>query len=151
MVKVHIWLKHGPYVGHTALTIGDDYISFWPDGDATKKDLKIKRSHPGTYMKSILNDIENEGGRAPITIELNGLDEEKMLDHVEKIRVKVPRYQIARNNCSHIVVSVLLAGASKSPSFMPHAGEYAKVGRVLGYGIWTPANVMRYANELRNS
>jgi hypothetical protein len=47
MVKVHVWLPNGKYVGHAALTVGDDYISFWPDGGAEKKDLKIKRSQPG--------------------------------------------------------------------------------------------------------
>ncbi|KKO49503.1 hypothetical protein VT06_06645 [Arsukibacterium sp. MJ3] len=151
MVKVHIWLRDEQHVGHAALSIKNTYVSFWPDGTATKKDLKIKRSHPGTYMTSLLDDIQNESGRAPITIEIDRLDEDKMLNCIEQLRIKIPRYQIARNNCSHIIVRVLVAGANKTPSFMPHAGEYAKIGRIVGYGVWTPANVMRYANELRNS
>jgi hypothetical protein len=47
MVKVHIWLHDENHVGHTALTVRDRYISFWPDGEAGKKDLKVKTSQPG--------------------------------------------------------------------------------------------------------
>ena len=40
MVKVHVWMPNGNNVGHTALTVKNVYISFWPDGEAGKKDLK---------------------------------------------------------------------------------------------------------------
>ncbi|HEY0923106.1 hypothetical protein [Rheinheimera pacifica] len=151
MVKVHIWLRDEKHVGHTALTIRDVYVSFWPDGEAGKKDLKIKTSHPGAYVESLEHDIENEGGRKPITIDIANLDEVPMLHYVNFLQNNVPRYQIARHNCSHLVVDVLKRGANKKPSFKPNAAEYAKVGRILGYGIWTPANVMRYANELKSA
>jgi len=147
VVKVHIWTKNSEHVGHAALTIGATYISFWPDGDAGKKDLKIKTSQPGTFMASLADDIRNEGNRQPITITLNNLDEKEILLFVKKIQINTPRYQLARNNCSHIIAQCLQAGAVK-PSFTPTAKEYGKLGSILGYGIWTPEQVLRYAREL---
>ena len=148
MVKVHIWTKNATHVGHASLTIGLAYISFWPAGDADKKDLKVKRSHPGSFMKGLSDDIRNEGNRQPITITLDNLDENAILDYIEGIQSTIPRYQLARNNCSHIIAKCLQAGASK-PSFTPTAKEYGRMGAVLGYGIWTPEQVLRYARELQ--
>ena len=150
MVKVHVWLQHGDNVGHAALSIGDVYVSFWPDGEAGKKDLKIKRSHPGTFMEDLHQDIAREGNRAPTTIILSGLDEDKMLDYVDQITRDVPRYQLAWNNCSHVVVNCLIAGAGRKPSFVPDARRYSQLGRILGRGIWTPDQVLRFAQELKN-
>ncbi len=70
-----------------------------------------------------------------------------MLNYVKDVQLNTPRYQLARNNCSHIVVNCLKVGAQK-PSFTPHAGAYAKIGKILGRGIWTPDQVLRYAREL---
>jgi len=67
------------HVGHTALTVRDRYISFWPDGEAGKKDLKVKTSQPGRLMQSLNEDIRNEGNRKPITLELPKLDEQRVL------------------------------------------------------------------------
>ena len=41
MLKVHVWPPHGNMVGHSSLSFGTDYISFWPADTAGKKDLKI--------------------------------------------------------------------------------------------------------------
>ena len=66
VVKVHVWLPNETHVGHAALTIGDDHISFWPGGGADKKDLKIKRSQrvdiniplrPGTSGRDYLSRL----------------------------------------------------------------------------------------------
>lgn len=148
MVKVHIWLRDANHVGHTALTIGNVYVSFWPDGGADKKDLKIKRSQPGSFMSDLQDDITNEGNRQPLTITIPRLDEDKILDYVESIHRKIPRYQLARHNCSHVVFQCLNAGSTQKPSFIPSAGEYSRMGKFLGIGIWTPDQVLRYAREL---
>lgn len=147
MVKVHIWQRNETHIGHASLTIGSTYISFWPDGEAGKKDLKTKSSQPSTFMASLLEDIKNEGNRQPITVNLAKLNESGILDFIEQLQIKAPRYQLARNNCSHIVAQCLEAGAEK-PSFTPSAKEYGKLGSILGYGIWTPEQVLRYAREL---
>jgi len=152
MVKVHVWLPDTQHVGHTALTIGTVYVSFWPDGSAGKKDLLIKRSQPGTFMQALRDDVHNEGTREPITIELQRLDEEKMLDWVNELRQGAPRYQLARHNCSHVVANCLMAGAGAKPSFTPHAGQYAALlGKYLGRGIWTPDQVLQFARELQQA
>ena len=148
MVKVHVWLPSPPHVKHTALTVKDRYISFWPDGEAGKKDLKIKRSQPGLLLQSINEDIRNEGNRQPITIEIPGLNEERILIYLASLEGDMPRYQIARNNCSHVVANALIAGSNSKPSFTPHAGHYSKLGRVLGIGIWTPDQILKFAKEL---
>lgn len=149
MVKIHVWLQDPIHVGHVALAVKNIYVSFWPDGAASKKDIKIKRSQPGTFVESLLEDIRNEGGRAPITVELNGLDEEKLVRYLEDMKDSLPNYQLARNNCSHVVVHALIDGAGCKPSFTPHAGAYHVLGRILGIGIWTPDQVLKFAMELR--
>jgi hypothetical protein len=152
MVKVHVWLPHGEHVGHTALTIGTVYVSFWPDGSAGKTDVLIKRSQPSQFMEALRDDVHNEGDRQPITIKLDRLDEEKMLDFVNDLRQKSPRYQLAQHNCSHVVANCLMAGTGTKPSFTPHGGEYGGViGKYLGRGIWTPAQVLEFARELQKA
>ncbi|MCK7577759.1 MAG: hypothetical protein MZV65_19500 [Chromatiales bacterium] len=148
MVKVHVWMPHGPNVGHTALTINNVYVSFWPDGQASKKDLKIKTSQPGVFMSELADDIRNEGNRHPITVSINGLNEAEILKYIKEIQLNAPRYQLAKHNCSHVVAQCLIAGAPRKPSFVPDAGAYSKLGRVLGRGIWTPDQVLRFAREL---
>lgn len=151
MIKVHVWLPDRQHVGHTSLEVGDDYISFWPDGAAGKKDLKIKTSQPGMLVLNFHQDIRNEGDRMPVTVELPGLDEDAVLSYIAELRRSTPRYQLARNNCSHVVAGALMAGASAKPSFTPHAGHYGRAGRILGLGIWTPDQILRFARELRDS
>jgi len=149
MVKVHVWLPDATHVGHAALTVKDSYISFWPDGEAGKKDLKIKRSQPGMLLQSISEDIRNEGNRDPITIELPNLDAERILLYLASLQNDLPRYQLARNNCSHIVAKALMEGAKCKPSFIPNAGHYSRLGKVLGFGIWTPDQILKFARELQ--
>ena len=100
-------------------------------------------------IQSLHEDIRNEGGRQPITIELPKLNDEAVLDYIAGIQRHTPRYQIARNNCSHIIANALVAGAGSNPSFTPHAGHYSRLGKVLGIGIWTPDQIMRFAKELQ--
>ena len=35
-----------------------------------------------------------------------------------------------------------------NPSFTPHTGHYSRFGWILGRGIWTPDQVLRFANEI---
>lgn len=149
MVKVHVWLPSGQHVGHTALTIGDVYVSFWPEGTAGgKKDFAIKQSHPGTFVTALQEDIRNEGDRLPHTVELHKLDEAKILDYIAKLIENRPLYQITNHNCSHVIANCLMAGAEKKPSFTPNAGAYATIGKLF-FGTWTPDQVLKYANELK--
>ena len=147
-MQVHIWLPHGDHVGHASLTVRGIYFSFWPEDDAGKKDLKSKRSHPGSLMQTIEDDIRAEGGMIPRTFEMRGLDEDAVIEYVTGVQENLPRYQLARNNCSHVVAAALMAGAGRKPSFIPHAGNYGRLGRIVGIGIWTPDQVLKFAQEL---
>jgi len=160
MVKVHIWLSHNGQVGHTSLTVGTTYISFWPSDDTkdkkqpSAKDVFIRSRHQkGALRRNIQEDIKLEGNRQPShTIILAGLDEKKMLEYYSKLRVKIPRYQLAKNNCSDIVAQALIIGSGIEPSFTPDAANYHKWGDTfLGKNIWTPYMIKRYANELKNN
>lgn len=100
-------------------------------------------------MQNINEDIRLEGGRIPITIDLQNLDSQQMLLYLASIEGNTPRYQLARNNCSHVVAKALKEGANRKPSFVPHAGNYSRFGKVLGIGIWTPDQILRFARELQ--
>lgn len=149
MVKVHVWLPDSAHVGHAALTIGTVYVSFWPQTEANKKDLKIKRSQPGAFNASLHDDIRSEGDRQPVTVTIaNRVDEDALLDHIAELQRTMPRYQLARNNCSHVVAECLYAACGVKPSFVPNAGAYGRAGKLLGRGIWTPDQILKYAQEL---
>ncbi|WP_226663784.1 hypothetical protein [Microbulbifer aggregans] len=148
MLKVHVWLPLGNMVGHASLSFGSDYVSFWPEDSAGKKDLKIKRSHPGQFMTALKEDVLSEGGRQPITVTIQRVDEEGLSKFIAELISNVPRYQLARYNCSHVVAECLKVACGKTPSFKPSAREYGRLGGVLGLGIWTPSEVLRYAREL---
>jgi hypothetical protein len=100
-------------------------------------------------MQSLNEDIRNEGNRKPITLELPKLDEQRVLLYLATLEGNLPNYQLARNNCSHIVAKALIEGAKCKPSFIPNAGVYSKLGKVLGMGIWTPDQVLKFAEELQ--
>jgi len=149
-MQVHVWLPTAGNPGHTSLAVGEDYISFWPEGGGatTKNDLKYRRSHPGMLVQSLQTDIRLEQYRRPITVELQGLNEAAVLDYLAGLRANTPRFQMARNNCSYVVATALEAGAGGKASFKPNAGKYGMLGRFLGGGIWTPDQVLKFAREL---
>jgi hypothetical protein len=148
MIQVYVWLPEGGQVGHTAMFVKSEYISFWPQGGADKKDLKLKRSQPGEFMESLGADITNEGGRQPIVIELHHLDDDAVLAHFVIIQAEGPRYQIMRHNCSHVIAHCLMAGGG-TPSFTPNAGHYGNLARILGIGVWTPDQILKFVNEMK--
>lgn len=149
MIKIYVWLPDGNNVGHTAMQVRGTYISFWPEGGASAKDLKLKRSQPGAYADELKSDIDSEGGREPIVIELTNLDEYAILKYFAEISQNKPRYQILRNNCSHMIAHCLMAGGNVQPSFVPHAGHYSNLARRLTIGVWTPDQILKFAEELK--
>lgn len=151
MLQVHVWPPHGNMVGHASLSYGADYVSFWPEDAAGKKDLKIKRSHPGQFMNALREDIQAEGNRQPITVTILKVNEQNLSKHISDLISNTPRYQLAWNNCSNIVADCLKAACDQEPSFQPCAHDYGKLGKTLGRGIWTPNEVLRYARELAES
>lgn len=148
MLQVHVWLPHDNMVGHASLSFAGNYVSFWPEDGAGKKDLKIKRSHPGHFMDALHEDIKAEGNRQPVTVVVNNFDADKLEDFILDLQRRAPRYQLAKYNCSNVVAECLMTACGKEPSFYPTAHDYGKLGKILGRGIWTPNEVLRYAREL---
>ncbi|SBS28153.1 hypothetical protein MSP8886_01073 [Marinomonas spartinae] len=148
MLKVYVWLKDDKNVGHASLSFGSNYVSFWPEDGAGKKDLKIKRSHPGSFIDALHEDIRNEGGRQPTIVMIDKIDSEKLEDFILDIQRNTPRYQLAKFNCSHVVADCLKVACGKEPSFQPSAQEYGRLGKLMGRGIWTPHQILMYAQEL---
>ncbi len=148
MLKVHVWPPHGNMVGHASLSFENNYISFWPEDSAGKKDLKIKRSQPGHFMQGLRDDIAAEGGRKPITITITVYNSEDLSKFIADLIDNTPRYQLAKCNCSNVVAECLKIACRKEASFVPTAYDYGRTGRILGRGIWTPNEILRYAREL---
>lgn len=148
MLKVHVWSPHGNMVGHASLSFGTNYVSFWPEDSAGKKDLKIKTSHPGSFLNALHEDIKAEGDRQPISVTISNINTEKLSRFVADLQSNTPRYQLARYNCSNVVAECLKVACEKDPSFRPSAHDYDKLGKSLGRGIWTPNEILRYAREL---
>jgi hypothetical protein len=148
MLKVHVWLPHGGMVGHASLSFGNNYVSFWPEDAAGKKDLKVKRSHPGQFLEALHEDVHNEGDRQPITVSIPFSNFDRLEDFILDLQRRAPRYQLARYNCSSVVAECLQVACEQPPSFKPSAKDYSRLGGVLGRGIWTPTEVLRYAREL---
>ena len=131
-----------------SLSFGANYVSFWPEDAAGKKDLKIKRSHPGSFMNALYEDIQAEGSRQPTTVTIPNINQEKLSRFVADLISNTPRYQLAKYNCSNVVAECLKVACNKDPSFHPTAKDYGKLGKALGRGIWTPNEILRYAREL---
>lgn len=156
-VKVYVWNQCGGNVGHASMQVDDVYISFWPDDDLgkpqAKKGLKLKLSHKSIGVDSLADDIGNENGRRPTVIELDQIDLNKnaVFEYWADVLEQGMRYQLRKRNCSSIVAECLYQGTKRKASFVPSASDYSRMGGILGYGMWTPAQVMRYAMELRDA
>jgi hypothetical protein len=98
-------------------------------------------------FEGVQNSV-SEGGRQPITVTITCANEERLAQHIASLISNAPKYQLAKNNCSNIVAECLKVASGKGPTFHPTAHDYGKLGKVLGRGIWTPNEVLRYAREL---
>ncbi|MEM7210640.1 MAG: hypothetical protein AAF479_01925 [Pseudomonadota bacterium] len=148
MLKVHVWRPKGDMVGHSSLSYADKYISFWPDGGAGKKDVKLKTSQPGQLIGSLSEDIKNEGDRNPETIEITKFDAKKLEKFIGEIKNDIPKYQIANYNCSNVVAEAIQVATGVKPDFEPNATSYGMLASMFGRGVWTPEGVLKYAKQV---
>lgn len=136
------------WLGMPRCRSGMNYVSFWPEDAVGKKDLKIKRSHPGSFMNALHEDIKAEGGWQPITVKIPTVNAEKLENFILGLQRNTPQYQLAKYNCSNVVAECLKVACDKGPSFHPRAHDYGRLGKVFGRGVWTPNEILRYAREL---
>ncbi len=102
-------------------------------------------------MNAVHEDIQAEEGRQPTTVVIPRINADKHEDFILDLQRNIPRYQLAKYNCSHVVAECLKVACEKEPSFHPFANEYGRLGRVLGRGIWTPNEILKYARELADN
>jgi hypothetical protein len=137
MVEVLVWnfMERGN-IGHAALKVGGDYISWWPQGTASVKDGR----HPG-----VVNDETGDHaaeGRAPDhRIRLVGLDEDAIRRWWHEFR-EGNEYRLFVQNCSTVVAMALKAGGgTKRTSGLGWAYHSWNT-------VWTPDDVRRYAEAI---
>lgn len=99
-------------------------------------------------MNALHEDIQAEGDRQPVIVIIPYTNEVKLSRFIADLMSNTPRYQLARYNCSHVVAECLKVACDREPSFRPSAQDYGRLGRMLGRGIWTPNEILRYAREL---
>ena len=104
MVIVYVWLpavsgERGLSAGHTALTVDDTYISFYPEN-------KSKLFGPGS---TTIPRYEEEPNSAHEIILINNLPTEPILNYWHKFIDTQNDFHIVRFNCSTVVYECLHA------------------------------------------
>lgn len=145
---VLIWQGDAENIGHAALRLGsvapftevsDEYVSWWPDGEAGPQSLLPGVRHPGTGGL-FQDDWFSEGGRSPeVEIEIDCLDLDLMKAEWKKIRDKPDaHYRLLRKNCCTTVARVLRAGGGAE------LVSWAKAHNAL----WTKDALTRFARGI---
>ncbi|MEQ1833827.1 MAG: hypothetical protein ABL977_12295 [Candidatus Eisenbacteria bacterium] len=138
MVEVLVWnfMEHGN-IGHAALKVGSDYISWWPAGTATIKHGR----HPGA-VNSESDDLASEGRSPDHRIRIRGLDEDAICRWWHTFR-DGEEYRLFVQNCSTVVALALKAGGGTARTsgfgFLYHSWNV----------IWTPGDIRRYAEAIQ--
>lgn len=165
---VFVWEPGSQGVGHASIAIGKQglflppevqwfeqtlaYASWFPGQsvqDPNQYGADITGLLPGVmYMKSSCNfesDCHSEEGFPDHTIPLPSLNVGLMMSKWQEIRDKEnAHYRLARKNCSTIVARILRAGMEGLSPW-----KKFKVHHVAHCVIWTPTNILAFANELK--
>lgn len=131
---------HDTNVGHLSLSLSDGtYISHWPDGGAFL-DLKKQNGRP---MRSLKDDIRNEGGEPTETLNLpNGIVDENKIKIWWNQGVKDgTQYNMVHSNCGQMVRTALIRGGIKEPMSYESPG-----GNPLEFMI-TPYRILHWIKE----
>ncbi len=161
--KIHIWKNSPADVGHVSMQVKDTYISFWPKGEAgAKGDIKLGEMHDSSASKSYRTDCRIEGKDADRTIDLNSLDEDKMISYWNQFIKNSAKYNMLKSNCSTVVASLLEEGSGVKAHNTPSIKITDYVNnqfmqwllklRFLGGHIhmWTPNDVETYALQIKS-
>lgn len=143
MVEVLVWdfsvsdAMKGGNIGHAALKVGGEYVSWWPQNAASLKDGR----HPGTASNEA-TDVVSEGRGPDHRIRLTGLDEDAIGRWWRSFRTG-EEYRLFVQNCSTVVAMALKAGGGTART--SGAGWAYHSWNV----VWTPNDVRRYAEAIR--
>jgi len=145
--RVYVWYPHPGGVGHASMHIGPDaerdgtvnYVSWWPAGEARARDLAPGRMF-SSYVCTMNEDAENEGGRPHVSFMLYDLDVPAMSREWSLTKGKHgSHYRAMRKNCSTIVARVLRAGGASTwaaKGFLPSWDAHR--------AWWTPKLVAQF-------
>jgi hypothetical protein len=149
VVRVHVWKPthvdsaasaiRGGDVGHASLELGSNYLSHVPEG-AIKK-LQSLRAVPASNKYRSFQEECNKRGTPNYSIELSGLDEAGMKQHLLKIRNKP--FHAWKSNCSSTVAEVLKIGAKE------HWDRSFAQSRDLMY--WEPNDIIEVSQHLKRT
>ena len=136
----HDWCGHaalligdnwGPFAGAT----GDNYVSWWPQGEAGPLDTRPAATNP-----HLVNDINAERYLPDHFIQLpdRAVDVLEMRATWNAIRAPGGQYRMVRNNCSTIVARVMRSGGYTAGGLLS----------AMWYDhscVWTPNKVRKFA------
>ncbi len=143
MLTVHIWSPKvalsGKSVGHAAITLNTEYISWWPESGM----LNVSPYR----VRSLAMDVHEEDGRAPMDTIIHGLDESAILQwwsgfglqaSGEQLQGPMPAYNVLKQSCATVASTALRIGGGDK-----FAGWWSRTNMV-----WSPLDVHRYAQAI---
>lgn len=149
--RVFIWFGHFYRVGHVSMQIGctneyTNYVSWFP--------MKGKsQSNYAQKWRNYAMDTHDEGSEANREFWLINLNEQKMRNEWAKLnsdqkvsynQFQRPQYHLLNENCSTIVMEVLLAGGIDAS-----VSAHLAVKSVRSAGrLWTPKRVYEICRAL---
>ena len=95
-------------------------------------------------------DYDEEGKRDSEQFRINSVREDLIKKHWRTIRSEKRLYHFQHFNCSTVIAELLYVGTGKKPSFREEYETY-KFGIKLKAQAWHPADVAKYAKELKSS
>ncbi len=153
MITVFVWKFRGKddAWGHASMLVGRTYMSWWP----AEPGQVPSGIHPNLYAsapfrnRTYRDDVRDESQDPDNTIEIEGLDEGKVLDwwqtfgltrDGEEFDGPLPPWETLKQNCSTVVARGLRLGGGDT---------YASWWKSWNV-VWTPADVLDYALSVRN-
>ena len=147
MLKVYIWEYTGVSGnwGHASMELENGtYISRWPMANTSIEQYRFYvwgfryiYFAVSIYGRSKEADIEDEGSKPTSTIQVDGLDEEKIQNWWDEAKYDI--YGTLDNNCAETVANGLKAGGAETPWW-----DLTSSWNI----VWTPNDVKDYAEAI---
>ena len=166
MITVNIWNttfnRSGlENYGHASMQVANDYVSWWPDRNRQGKNVAGLAVYRAGFIRgrTLLDDIRDERSHPTVvpipekTAAREGLDAAAIVSWWQKFSLSsggIPLqgpleagsfYHTVKKNCSTVVATGLrIGGGDRYSSWLD---EWT-------VGLWTPADVRKYAESIRN-
>ena len=160
---VHIWRNASGNVGHVSLSVGTQYVSFWPSDSAGKKDVKIGTTHEPAFPSSYKVDRRLEQRDCDHAVTLHKIDEPALLKCWETFKTNPKSYNMVKYNCSTVVAWLLQEGSAMTPGSTSGISISDWVTNPIQrwllklkyFGdqidMWTPDDVHRYGLQIKSA